>query len=408
MNGDKAAGSGTSDTKSTSVFENGMIWFGAAVSIAEILTGASLAPLGFGTAVLALVVGHVIGCVLLLLAGIIGAKTRLSAMDSVRISFGRFGSVPFAACNVLQLVGWTAVMTMAGAQAAQALLPISYWFWCLVIGGLIAVWICLGITRIGKLNIVVLSLLFLLTIVLSTVVFGSGVPGAGSEAAGGLSFGAGVELAIAMPLSWLPLISDYTRKAARPVAASVTSAAVYFVVSCWMFLIGLAAALFTGQADVGSIMLAAGLGAVGLIIVLLSTVTTTFLDVYSAAVSAKAAVGRISERGASLVVLVVGTLIAVFMPAGGFEDFLYLIGSVFAPMISILVVDWFVLKRDVRDSRVDWVNLVLWACGFVLYRIFLGIDTPLGSTVPVMAIVMVVTFAVNKTRMRHLDERTKR
>ena len=384
----------------TSVPENGLIWFGAAVSVAEILTGASLAPLGFKAALAALIVGHVIGCALLFCAGIIGARTRKAAMETVRFSFGKAGSVPFAACNVLQLVGWTAVMTFAGAQAAQALFPIAPWFWCLVIAGLIAVWVCLGITRIGKLNVVVLGLLFILTIVLSVVVFNGGTPVVASAATGEMSFGMGVELAIAMPLSWLPLISDYTRTAARPVAATATSAGVYFFVSCWMFVIGLAAALFTGESDVGVIMLAAGLGAAGLIIVVLSTVTTTFLDVHSAAVSAKSVVERIPQRGASLIVLAVGTIIAVFMPENGLESFLYLIGSVFAPMISILIVDWFILHRDVSAWRVDWVNLALWAGGFALYRIFLGIDTPLGSTVPVMAIVMAVTFAINKTRMR--------
>ena len=34
--------------KRTSLFENGLIWFGAGVSIAEIVTGTYLAPLGFG------------------------------------------------------------------------------------------------------------------------------------------------------------------------------------------------------------------------------------------------------------------------------------------------------------------------------------------------------------------------
>lgn len=32
--------------KRTSIFENGLIWFGAGVSLAEILTGTYFAPLG--------------------------------------------------------------------------------------------------------------------------------------------------------------------------------------------------------------------------------------------------------------------------------------------------------------------------------------------------------------------------
>ena len=51
--------------KKTSVFENGLIWFGAGVSLAEILTGTYFAPLGFGKGLLAILLGHVIGCVML-------------------------------------------------------------------------------------------------------------------------------------------------------------------------------------------------------------------------------------------------------------------------------------------------------------------------------------------------------
>ena len=36
------------EKKGTSVFSNGLIWFGAGVSLAEILTGTYFAPLGFG------------------------------------------------------------------------------------------------------------------------------------------------------------------------------------------------------------------------------------------------------------------------------------------------------------------------------------------------------------------------
>ncbi|MCD7869237.1 MAG: putative hydroxymethylpyrimidine transporter CytX, partial [Enterocloster clostridioformis] len=43
--------------KGTSVSANSLIWFGAGVSIAEILTGTYLAPLGFGKGLAAIVLG---------------------------------------------------------------------------------------------------------------------------------------------------------------------------------------------------------------------------------------------------------------------------------------------------------------------------------------------------------------
>jgi len=100
----------TMNEKKTSVFSNGLIWFGAGVSIAEILTGTYFAPLGFGKAMAAILLGHLIGGLMMFAAGMIGARERRSAMETVKMSFGEKGSLLFAALNVLQLVGWTAIM----------------------------------------------------------------------------------------------------------------------------------------------------------------------------------------------------------------------------------------------------------------------------------------------------------
>ena len=196
-------------TKRTSIFENGLIWFGAGVSIAEILTGTYLAPLGFSKGLLAIVLGHVIGCTMLFLAGLIGAKTRKSAMETVKMSFGQKGSLLFSILNVLQLVGWTSIMIYDGALAANGVMKTGAWVWCLVIGALIILWIAIGITNLGKINTVAMTALFILTLILCKVIFfGGGTPGMISPE--GMTFGAAVELSVAMPLSWLPLISDYT------------------------------------------------------------------------------------------------------------------------------------------------------------------------------------------------------
>ena len=197
--------------KRTSVFENGLIWFGAAVSIAEILTGTYFASLGFGRGLAAIVLGHIIGCAMLFAAGLIGGKARRSAMETVKISFGQKGSLLFVVLNIIQLVGWTGIMIFDGALAANGVWALGNWLWCLVIGGLIVLWILIGIENLGKINTVAMGALFILTIMLSFVIFGKGTMHAVSDE--GMSFGAAVELSVAMPLSWLPLISDYTREA---------------------------------------------------------------------------------------------------------------------------------------------------------------------------------------------------
>lgn len=139
--------------KKTSTFQNGLIWFGAGVSLAEILTGANFAPLGMARGFAAIVIGHVIGCALFFLAGLIGGRSGKSAMETVKMSFGQKGGLLFALLNVLQLVGWTSIMIYDGALAVGSIFSAGHWVWCLVIGGLILVWILVGVTKIGRAHV---------------------------------------------------------------------------------------------------------------------------------------------------------------------------------------------------------------------------------------------------------------
>ena len=379
----------------TSLVENGLIWFGAGVSIAEILTGTYFSSLGFGKGLAAILIGHVIGCLMLFLAGVIGGKSRLSAMETVKSSFGSLGGLVFAFLNVLQLVGWTAIMIYDGALAADGIFSAGRWIWCLVIGALIILWIVIGITNLGKINTIAMGLLFLLTLVLCKVIFFDGNVMA-ATADDSMSFGAAVELAVAMPLSWLPLISDYTREAKEPVKATAVSAIVYGLVSCWMYVIGMGAAIFTGESDIAQILLKAGLSIVGLLIIVFSTVTTTFLDAYSAGVSSESIISTIKGKYAAIAVTIIGTLGAILFPMDDITDFLYLIGSVFAPMIAIQIADFFLLHRDKREDSFDWRNLIIWVAGFILYRVLMHIDLPVGNTLPDMVITSVVCVIVGK------------
>ena len=382
--------------KRTSIFENGLIWFGAGVSLAEILTGTAFAPLGFQKGILAIIIGHIIGCTMLFLAGVIGGKTRRSAMETVKMSFGQNGGVFFSFLNVLQLVGWTAIMIYDGALAADGVLNTGRWVWCLVIGALIIVWILVGITNLGKVNTIAMAALFILTLVLCKVIFFSGAAG-NVDTSEAMSFGAAVELAVAMPLSWLPLISDYTREAEEPVKATAVSAIVYGIICCWMYVVGMGAAIYTGEYDIAQIMVKAGLGIAGLLIIVFSTVTTTFLDAYSAGISAESVFSKLNGKYAAVAVTVIGTVGAIVYPMDNITDFLYLIGSVFAPMIAIQIADFFILKRaDSLSDAIDVTNIVIWIVGFVLYRYLMGVDIPVGNTLPDMAVTIVICVIIRK------------
>ena len=377
----------TADEKGTSVFDNGLIWFGAAASIAEILTGACLAPLGFTRGILAVLLGHGIGCLLLFFAGLLGGLTKKSAMETVKASFGQKGGLFFAFLNILQLAGWTGIMVFDGALAANEVIAGGNWFWCLVIGALIIRWIMIGITNLGKINSFAMAALLLLSLILCKVIFfGEGGGAASMMETKPLSFGAAVELSVAMPLSWLPLISDYTREAEKPVRATAVSAIVYGLVSSWMYMIGMGAAIMTGEGDIAQILLKAGLGIAGLLIVVLSTVTTTFLDAFSAGVSAESLHKKIRGKYAAVLITAAGTVAAILFPIYDITAFLYFIGSVFAPMIAIQIADFFLLKRKTDGESFNLRNLGIWLAGLIVYRLLMKLDLAPGVTLPDMLI----------------------
>lgn len=384
--------------KQTSVGENGLIWLGAGISIAEIQTGTYLAPLGMIKGILAILLGHLIGCGLLFLAGLIGGQTRQNAMATVKLSFGQRGALIFAFLNVCQLVGWTGIMIYDGALAAEQILCVGSWLWCLVIGGLIIVWLRLGINHLQKVNLVAMTTLVILTLILSWRIFAH-TPVAGGQVPK-LSFGAAIELVIAMPLSWLPLISDYTSKAARVTPATLVSTLAYGGVSCWMAVIGLGASLFTGQLNIAKVIFQSGMGIAGLLIVVFSTVTTTFMDAYSAGTSAHVLSAKINAPTLAVGATVVGTLSAIWLPLDNITNFLYLIGSIFAPMVAILLTDYFLLHRSVAARRFDPANLVIWLLGFLLYRWLMTLDLALGSTIPDILTVVIACLTWHWLRSR--------
>ena len=206
----------------------------------------------------------------------------------------------------------------------------------------------------------------------------------------------GMALAVAMPLSWLPLISDYTREAEKPVQATWVSVVVYGLVSCWMYVIGMGAAIFTGEYDIAVIMVKAGLGIAALVILVFSTVTTTFLDAWSAGISAESLSKKLNGKKTAIAVTVIGAAGAILFPMDDITGFLYLIGSVFAPMIAVQIADHFLLKRDRFAVAADGRNLVIWLVGFIAYRWLMGVDTPVGYTLPDMVLTVLLCVLAEK------------
>lgn len=381
------------------------LWFGAAISMAEIFTGGLLAPLGFSDAVMAIILGHLIGGIIMILVGYIGAQSKLPAIMSTRISFGVYGSYIFAVLNILQLIGWTAVMIISGGRAANELSIALFGLdsintWAMVITALIALWIALGKDGFGKLNVIAVMLLLALTMVLCSVVFKEGTIFSHLNT-GEMSFGGALELSIIMPLSWLPLVSDYTRFAKNKKTGLIGTFIGYFIGSSLMYIIGLCIALYAKDASVGTMMLALNLGIIALGIVLLSTVTTTFLDAYSAGVTFLTLAPHLKERTIALIMTAIGAFVAIFTPIEQYETFLYAIGSVFGPLFAILLSDYFYFKKVTIEENLalNGDALMVWVVGVIIYYQLAPLDLPLGTTFPTM-IATALLFILTKKGVR--------
>ncbi|NLZ69363.1 MAG: putative hydroxymethylpyrimidine transporter CytX, partial [Spirochaetales bacterium] len=151
-------------------------------------------------------------------------------------------------------------------------------------------------------------------------------------------------------------------------------------------------------------MVKAGLGIAGLLIIVLSTVTTTFLDAYSAGVSSESIFSKVKGKWVAIITTVIGTLAAILFPLDNITNFLYLIGSVFAPMIAIQIADFFILKQEFSTKSFSLTNLIIWALGFAIYRVLMHFDMIIGNTLPDMLITIALCI-VFKTISALLEKR---
>ena len=380
-----------------------VLWMGAAISLAEIWAGGLLAPLGLALGLAAIVLGHVIGNTPMALGGLLGSRHRVPAMISLRGALGVRGSYLPAALNVIQLVGWTAVMLWVGGQTAARVAAeqtgLGARAWIVAIGALTTLWALTGHGRRKWLQRTAVTFLALLSVVMTWTVFRrySFPELLARPAAGGLTFGQGLDLVMAMPISWLPLMSDYSRFAKSSRGAFWGTWWGYLLAGSWMYAVGLVAAL-AAQTDtpdgmIMDLMAGAGLAGPALLVVLLSTVTTTFLDIYSAAVSTRSLFPRWNERTVIAGAGLMGTALAAFFPAAEYESFLLLIGAMFCPLFGVVLADYFLLNRMRQDPAAgpagagNWKGIHLpavaaWAAGFGLYRLATRLEWHIGASLP--------------------------
>lgn len=397
------------------------LWFSLGIGLLVLQAGAFLVPgLSLGAALAAIVTGSVLGALLLAAAGVVGADTGLSAMGALRLTLGARGAAVPAALNAVQLVGWGAFEIIAMRDAADALTRQTFgvsnpMIWTLAFG-LLATWLAI----VGPVSFV---RRFLRAFGLWLLLAGAGwlswrllaehdlaalLAKAGT---GEMSFGAGVDLVIAMPLSWLPLIADYTRFGRTSGGMFRGAVLGYGLANIWFMGLGAAYALVAGASGGGGSeplllsALAASGGGIALLLIVIDETDNTFADIHSAAISTATLVPA-KPGNLALVFGAVCTTIALFAPIARYEGFLLLIGSVFAPLFGVLLTDHFVIRRRAAiEARAGFYlpALLAWAAGVAAYQILSRLAPDLGATLPSFVAAGAVYWGLKRVSGRKAD-----
>ncbi|HEX6491837.1 MAG TPA: cytosine permease [Gaiellaceae bacterium] len=371
------------------LFDSLLLWGNLSVSLLVIVIGALLVPaLSLRDALLAILVGALVGNVLLGLAAMIGADARVPGMVLLRAPLGRQGSYGPTALNVAQNLGWSTFELIIIATAAAALSRHLFgwqgtWFWTLAFGGLS--W---GLGMLGPIGfvrrylrkfaswalLVAMAYLTYWAISKSSLHAFWARPGRG----GFPSFGQAVDLVIGSVVSWTPLAADYTRFSRTRRGAFWGAGIGYLVPTIWCIGLGLLIVLARGvsnaQALPGAVAAAGGVAFVALAAITIDESEKAFADIYSTAVSIQNLLPRSSQRLLITLVSAAATVLALLLNLGNYQNFLYLLGSFFVPLFGVLLADWLLAgahyeRRDIftrTGLRLD--SVLAWLAGFCLYQ----------------------------------------
>ncbi len=386
--------------------QHAALWFSLGVGLLVMQVGAYLVPaVGPRDAALAIVLGSLIGAGLLGWTARLGCERGLSSAGLMHATYGSaFARLPVL-LNIVQLIGWTTfelvVMREGTAAIAQQsfglaldgplglLLTTTLWGGVLVLlmAGSMLTLVRKFIGRYG-LPLVVLSLLWL------SWQFGSQLQAQGFDAfwsrpgTGGMGLLSAMDLVIAMPVSWLPLVADYARHGRSGRAALGGTWLGYAVANIWCYALGVlvASVAAPGTQLVTALLLAQG-GLIALGLILIDEIDNAYGDVYSGAVSSQSLLPAWSLRRWGMALAVLCTSLALVLPMHSIEPFLLLLSSVFVPLYGVILG-----RLSARPAttaaiarRVDVRAALLWLAGIALYHGLAQWAPHWGAALPTLA-----------------------
>jgi NCS1 family nucleobase:cation symporter-1 len=365
-----------------------LLWSNLGVSLLVIVIGSFLVPgLSLQDALIAIVLGSLIGNLMLGGAGLIGADARVPGMVLMRAPLGRVGSYVPTVLNVVQCLGWATFELIIIAAAAAALSDELFGFeaqplWTLFFGAVAAALALMGPVGVVRRFIrkfavyfVVASLVYLTWWALDT---GDLRELWNQEGEGGTTIWHGMDLVIAVTVSWVPLIPDYTRFSRDRGSAFFGSGFGYFVAGTWMLALGSILVLTRGVSEPTQLPAAVAAGglvaALALLAITVDETDEAFANVYSSGVSAQNLLADVPQRVLVGGAAVVATVTALAVDLREYQTFLLLLGAFFVPLFGVLLAHWLLTgahydARAVFDAPAARAEmLAAWLAGFLVYQ----------------------------------------
>jgi putative hydroxymethylpyrimidine transporter CytX len=351
------------------------LWANLGISLLIPVTATFLVAPGqsFLATVVAIVAGTLLGCLLLAAVARAGAITGAPTMVLLRGLLGRTGSYAPTVLNLLQCVGWATYEVWVISFAAHAVWSgLPRWAYVLIAG---AVATGMALRPLGSVRL--LKRIAVVAVLASSVYFLVETlrrPLGGFAEGGWTGFWTSMDLVVALPVSWVPLVADYSRFSRSPRSAALGTGIGYALSSSVFFLLGvLALRAYAGaDQDVVGALLAVPAGAIALVILAIDEVDEAFANIYSTATSAQNVLPRADRRVLALLVGALATVLALAVDGSAYEPFLFLIGAVFVPLAATVVVDFWLARGRYDTSAAAparWVMLLPWLAGFVGYQL---------------------------------------
>lgn len=399
--------------------DHASLWFSLGVGLLVMQIGAYLVPaVGSRDAAIAIVLGSLVGSGLLAWTAKLGCDSGLSSAGLMHATYGSYFARLPVLLNIAQLIGWTTFELVVMRDGTAAIGKQSFGLTLDGPGGIVVTTLLWGavltlllagsmtqlvrkiISRFG-LPLVIVSLLWL------TWQFGGQVQAKGFDAFwarpgdGSMGMLSAMDLVIAMPVSWLPLVADYARHGRSGGKAMSGTWLGYAVANIWCYALGvMVVSVAAPDASLLSALLLAQGGLIALSLILVDEIDNAYGDLYSGAVSAHSIKPSVSIRQWGLGLAVLCTGLALVLPMHSLEPFLLLLSSVFVPLYGVILGRLGVGQPDfdMPQRKIDVTAALLWLAGVAVYHALAQWAPQWGSALPTLAVTFVLAWLSRPSR----------